>query len=231
MSERLLIAHRGANRIYTENTLEAILKAYQLGATHAEIDIQRTRDNKLIVFHDPVTTRFDGKMRLIKNVESEYLLNLKMPKGGKLITLDKLLPILKKENKKLVIETKVAGLEDEVIELLDINKFWDNALVWSFNHDTIKNFHEKCGKKLKKAILLTIRPIKHKDILKRVVECGADYLYPVYRSVNIKYFIDNGIKLVKYCNNSQKAKQFLEAGGSALMSDDMELLRQARSNK
>ena len=118
-----------------------------------------------------------------------------------------------------------------MIELLDKNKFWDNALVWSFNHDTIKNFHKKCGKRLEKAILLTIRPLKHKDIFKRVIECGADYLYPVYRNVNVKYFIDNGIKLVKYCNNLQKAKQFLEAGGSALMSDDMELLRQVRSNR
>ncbi|HOU76043.1 MAG TPA: glycerophosphodiester phosphodiesterase [Candidatus Dojkabacteria bacterium] len=79
MNSKILIAHRGANRIFTENTLEAILEAYRWGATHAEIDVHRTKDNKLIVFHDPVTTRFDGKIQLVKNVESEYFLNLKMP--------------------------------------------------------------------------------------------------------------------------------------------------------
>ena len=46
------IAHRGASTYYLENTLESFLFANTLGADFWEVDIQITKDNQLIVFHD-----------------------------------------------------------------------------------------------------------------------------------------------------------------------------------
>ncbi|MCP4367686.1 MAG: glycerophosphodiester phosphodiesterase, partial [Deltaproteobacteria bacterium] len=48
----LNIAHRGARSIAPENTLEAAQKAYDLGAHMWETDIQITKDEKLVLFHD-----------------------------------------------------------------------------------------------------------------------------------------------------------------------------------
>jgi glycerophosphoryl diester phosphodiesterase len=47
-----IIAHRGLSSAFQENTLPAITNAWETGATIVEIDIQRTADNQLIVFHD-----------------------------------------------------------------------------------------------------------------------------------------------------------------------------------
>lgn len=48
-----IAAHRGDwGLIYTENTLGAIESASQNGATHAEIDIQLTKDKQIVLYHN-----------------------------------------------------------------------------------------------------------------------------------------------------------------------------------
>ena len=45
-------AHRGAQKIYSENTLKSFQKAIELGCDGIEMDIQITKDEKIIIFHD-----------------------------------------------------------------------------------------------------------------------------------------------------------------------------------
>jgi len=49
-----IIAHRGASRERPENTLAAFHRAVELGAGAAELDVHRTADGVVVVFHDPV---------------------------------------------------------------------------------------------------------------------------------------------------------------------------------
>lgn len=49
-----LVAHRGANWHFPENTLPAFRRALQDGASILEMDIRRTRDDVIVVCHDPV---------------------------------------------------------------------------------------------------------------------------------------------------------------------------------
>jgi len=56
-SEVLAIAHRGASGIAPENTKIAFVQALDLGARAVEFDVQLTRDNIAIVFHDEVLER------------------------------------------------------------------------------------------------------------------------------------------------------------------------------
>ncbi len=46
-------AHRGGAYDYVENTLEAFEQSINLGFKYIEIDVQATKDNKLVIFHDP----------------------------------------------------------------------------------------------------------------------------------------------------------------------------------
>lgn len=48
----LIIAHRGFSAKFPENTLAAVHGAIGLGVEFVEIDVQETRDGKLVVFHD-----------------------------------------------------------------------------------------------------------------------------------------------------------------------------------
>jgi glycerophosphoryl diester phosphodiesterase len=48
----ILIAHRGASILATENTLEAYAAAMDYGADGCEVDVRRTADGILVLFHD-----------------------------------------------------------------------------------------------------------------------------------------------------------------------------------
>jgi glycerophosphoryl diester phosphodiesterase len=52
MSKPLNIAHRGGAQLWPENTLFAFVSAAKAGYDGAELDVQMTRDEKLVVFHD-----------------------------------------------------------------------------------------------------------------------------------------------------------------------------------
>jgi len=53
----LLIAHRGDSAHRPENTLASFRRALEVGADHVELDVQLTRDDQLVVIHDPTLDR------------------------------------------------------------------------------------------------------------------------------------------------------------------------------
>ena len=61
----LVIAHRGASAYAPENTMPAFELAVRQGADMLELDVQRTADGVLVVFHDDTTERWDGRKRLM----------------------------------------------------------------------------------------------------------------------------------------------------------------------
>jgi glycerophosphoryl diester phosphodiesterase len=56
-----LVAHRGGSALAPENTLPAFDRAAALGADALEIDVRRTRDGTVVVFHDEDTERLTGE--------------------------------------------------------------------------------------------------------------------------------------------------------------------------
>lgn len=48
-----VIAHRGASRAERENTLDAFIRAGEMGADAVELDVRRTVDGVLVVHHNP----------------------------------------------------------------------------------------------------------------------------------------------------------------------------------
>ncbi|HEY5960171.1 MAG TPA: glycerophosphodiester phosphodiesterase family protein, partial [Polyangiaceae bacterium] len=55
-----LYAHRGANREFPENTIEAFRRAVELGADVLELDIHPTKDGVFVVSHDDSGARNAG---------------------------------------------------------------------------------------------------------------------------------------------------------------------------
>ena len=61
----IVIAHRGASSSAPENTVAAVMAAVSSGADMVELDVQMTRDQRLVVFHDEDLGRTsDGAGRL-----------------------------------------------------------------------------------------------------------------------------------------------------------------------
>jgi glycerophosphoryl diester phosphodiesterase len=68
MPRPLNIAHRGGAKLWPENTLFAFAQAASAGFDGAELDVQLTRDGKLVVFHD-----FHLKPELCRHPDGRWL--------------------------------------------------------------------------------------------------------------------------------------------------------------
>ncbi|MGL5831289.1 MAG: glycerophosphodiester phosphodiesterase [Candidatus Altimarinota bacterium] len=107
-----IIGHRGCDSAGQENTVAAFLKAVELGAEWVEMDIRKTRDGVLIVWHDIDVAGLRVRGTLLEELkemtESEEMI---------LETLEEVLKAL--EGKvKLDIELKESGYESEVVDLV-----------------------------------------------------------------------------------------------------------------
>ena len=56
----LLVAHRGLQQLYPENTALSVTKAIEAGAKFIEIDIQLSLDQQPVVYHDSNLQRVSG---------------------------------------------------------------------------------------------------------------------------------------------------------------------------
>jgi len=72
----LLIGHRGASEMATENTLLSLTVAMEIGADGVEVDIRLTKDNEIICFHDESLGRLAGRPERIAELTLTELRNL-----------------------------------------------------------------------------------------------------------------------------------------------------------
>jgi len=124
----MIVAHRGESFEAPENTMAAIDLAWELGAEAVEIDVQLSKDNKVVVIHDFNTKRLAGVNKKVRNQTLEELKNLDVGawkdiqwQGEKIPTLLEVLTSLPVD-KKLVIEIKsdqktIPFIEDNLRQL------------------------------------------------------------------------------------------------------------------
>jgi glycerophosphoryl diester phosphodiesterase len=111
-----IIAHRGECFDAPENTLASINLAWGLGAEAVEIDIQLSKDNRLVVIHDTDTLRIGGRNKKVAEQTLEELRELDYGifkdlkyKAEAIPTLEQVLKTIPSSGK-LVIEIK-CGIE------------------------------------------------------------------------------------------------------------------------
>ena len=100
------VAHRGLhNEQFTENGLNAFQNAIDHGLSF-ELDIHLTKDNELIVCHDPDLKRTTGKEGIIEHLTSKEIReNYRLLDGEVVPTLQEVLD-LNKERELIVVELK-----------------------------------------------------------------------------------------------------------------------------
>lgn len=77
------IAHCGLSGKFPENTHIAFNAAWASDCDGIELDIQVTKDDKVIVIHDPDTARTAGEHHVIKDSHWADLMHLNVGQGGK----------------------------------------------------------------------------------------------------------------------------------------------------
>ncbi|MGL5347802.1 MAG: glycerophosphoryl diester phosphodiesterase membrane domain-containing protein [Peptostreptococcaceae bacterium] len=165
----LVTAHRGYNIVAPENSMSAISLAGELLSDYVEIDAMTTKDNKVVIFHDTTTKRFDGKNRKIKDMTLEEVKhidigsaydnnskNVNRPyvsyKGETVPTLEEVFKTFKGKIK-FNIELKPNGkndiLENEVAKLIKKYSMENDVIISSLNYNSLNKFKdEKSGVKV-----------------------------------------------------------------------------------
>ncbi|HUU01938.1 MAG TPA: glycerophosphodiester phosphodiesterase [Myxococcota bacterium] len=139
-----IVGHRGAAYLAPENTLQSVKLAYELGADAAEIDVQLTRDGRIVVIHDPTTGRTAGQDLDVAKSTAAELRRLDVGvfkgaryKGAKIPFLEEILADVP-DGKKLLVEVK-CGVEivPLLIKTLERSGKIDRVIVISFHFEVV----------------------------------------------------------------------------------------------
>ena len=146
-------AHRGASVIYPENTMAAFRGAKELGADWVELDVQQTKDGRLIVLHDTNLKRTTGVNKNtwevtydeVKELDAGSFFHVDF-KGEKIPLLEEVLDYAKSEHVKLNIELKPTGkevdFEKSVVDTIKRYGMEEECVVTSQVYDVLENVKE-----------------------------------------------------------------------------------------
>ena len=161
-----ITAHRGASIKYPENTMAAFVGAKNLGADWIELDVQQTKDKKIVVSHDTNLKRVTGVDKEINDMKYDEIKKLdagsffdKKFKGEKIPLLSEVLEFAKNNNIRLNIELKPTGkeinFEKQVVDLIKKYNFDDRCVVTSQVYEVLKNI-KKVDSNIKTVYVMSI---------------------------------------------------------------------------
>ena len=144
-----ITAHRGASYNYPENTMAAFIGAKDMGANYIELDIQQTKDRKLVVSHDASLNRLAKVNKKIINMTYDEIKKVDVGsyfsdefKGEGVPLLSDVLKFAKENNIKLNIELKPNGkevdFEQQTIDMIKKYDMQDNCVVASLKYKTVE---------------------------------------------------------------------------------------------
>jgi glycerophosphoryl diester phosphodiesterase len=127
-----IVAHRGASRDATENTLRAFALALDQGADGIELDVHATRDGVCVVHHDAQLPASNGRRDAIADLTWAELAERRLPSGDPVPTLAAVFDLVG-ARATMYVEVKGRGIEALVASVLDAYPQVDSA-VHAFDH-------------------------------------------------------------------------------------------------
>jgi glycerophosphoryl diester phosphodiesterase len=129
-----IIAHRGAPRELTENTLPSFRRALELGADGIELDVHATQDGEVVVHHDPTPRASAGNGALAgRPIASLTLAELRTLRvdGTPIPTLVEVLDLVR-ARATVYVEVKDAAAALPTAALLEEREAW--TAIHAFDH-------------------------------------------------------------------------------------------------
>lgn len=248
---RILVhGHRGARAARPENTLPAFEYAIAQGADVLELDVAVTKDDVLVVSHDPemnaayCTGPAHAKTRVIRDMTLAELrewdcgakANPAFPKqqaipGTRVPTLDDVFALAAKGTFEFNVETKIFPQRPSVtpsperfaelmLAAIRRHKLEKRVIVQSFDFRTLKVLR-KLAPEVRLSALVTF---PQQDFVASAQEAGAGIISPQVRLVTaekVKAAHAAGLQVVPWTANTPTEWQALvDAGSDAIISDD-----------
>lgn len=219
----LKIGHRGAKAYEPENTLRSFKKALELGVDAVEFDVRRTKDDNIVVIHDPEVDRTTNGKGSVNELTLREIKQLVTEKDEKIPTLEEALDFLDKKVK-IFIELKEPALEEKIVSLIHKKGLEKNAVIISFLEEALKKVRE-----LNSVVETGLIYVSHKNPVKAALELKANYLLPLYRfthTADVEKAHQNGLKVIVWTvNNQEEIQQYQKKGVDGITSDKPDILK------
>lgn len=161
LAGKKIIGHRGGAGIGAENSIACFRKGIASGANLIEMDIHMTKDNILVVSHDPTVDRMTNGTGSIANLNYDEIARLNIIEQDGHVTdqhipsFDETLALFADARRQgqeigLLVEIKrpsdnaYLGLEERMVELIKKYNACDWVIVQSFNDFAIEQTHHLC---------------------------------------------------------------------------------------
>ena len=171
-TEVLVVAHRGNWRYAPENSLAAIAHSIEQGADVVELDVQKTKDGKLILMHDATldrTTTGTGRVCdwILDSIKTLFLRNgAALRTKHRVPTLEEALMLVK--GKVMVNLDKAYPIFDEIYPLL--KKTGTVRQIVMKGGNIVEEVKQKLGKYLNEILYMPVIQIDAPDGIRKIKE-------------------------------------------------------------
>lgn len=240
--------HRGARAVLPENTLAGFEYAIRAGADYLELDVLATRDNVLVVSHDPVLSRLrcvsPGGSRVVSELTLAELRrwdcgsrrNRRFPRqvpvpGARIPTLDEVLELARHPHIQFDVEVKSfpqrpwlapppRRFAQLVLDAVERHRLQSRVVVQSFDFQVLRELN-RLAPHLRLAALYEFGA---RDLVSLAREAGASIAAPYHRLATPRRVAaahDAGLRVVPWTANRPRAwERLMRAGVDGIITDD-----------
>lgn len=226
LSDKIVIAHRGASGYLPEHTLESKAMAHAMNADYIEQDVALSKDNIPIVIHDihleavtnvallfPERSRSDGRFYVIDFTLEE----LKKLSVHERIDLSTGKPVFPGRFPIGMTAFKLATLEEEIEFIQGMNKSTGKQIGI---YPEIKNpeFHQKNGKDISSVVLQILSAYGYKQKSDAcILQCfDAKELKRIREELNSELFLTQLLDFPQSLDNLDDYAQYADAIGPSI---------------
>lgn len=214
-----VIAHRGFEKNYPENTLVAFQAAMDAGAQMIELDVTLSRDRKPVVIHDATLERTTNGRGPVKDYSIEDLKQLDAGSWFHPGFVNQRLPLLSEVlelvNGRIIVNIEIKShayephhpsdaIEKQVVELVRQNNLLDTILISSFNVHILEQIS---GMDKAPAIALISRKPANRNTVKMCARLNVFSWHPHRRVVTdeqVKMARGAGLRIFPYAVDTPK---------------------------
>ncbi|MCY8375652.1 glycerophosphodiester phosphodiesterase [Bacillus inaquosorum] len=228
-----IFAHRGASGQFPENTMLAFEKGIEAGADGIELDVQLTKDGRIVVIHDERLDRTTSLKGFVKDTAYDVIMTANAAAGHDQTYSDIKVPLLEdvlswaeKKNFLINIELKNSviryeGMEEKVLEAVKRFNIEERVILSTFNHESLA-LCARLAPHIERAALTS-------DVLyqadRYITSIPASGYHPKLNSPAtadkvLKKMRNSSIKVRPYTvNRPEDMKRLFEAGADGIFTD------------
>ena len=220
-----VIAHRGAGIEVPENTFAAFEHALEIGVDGLEVDIQLTRDGKLVIRHDDLIAH-KGDLRYVRELTFDELQAIDLGCGERMPSVEAFLDRFHGRCP-LVLDIKAFGCAAVLERVLGGRQ--KGLHVTSFLHQEIEILGKRCPE-VERAITIKAIPVRFEDLLNASNTRAIAVFRGFLTEALARGLVGQGVALRAYpVNLLPEAKRFADWGVEAVYTDDPVALQPLRS--